>query len=164
MKTLKIFAIITGTLFLVLIIAASIIGRNGPDTSIYLGRQIPKNFMNEINTLGLLESEEEIKYFYSDGFTDIKSGFYFLTDKNLVIYSDMWETPETVIDYDDITSIEFERNTSFLEDSYIKVKTNYGLEMEFPVSSERDRDTEFFQYIADHSLNSVGNKVNKQEP
>ena len=151
---MKKFAIIVGIIVFAFLLIGSIAGNIGPDTSVYLGRQIPKKFVNEIKSIGLLEEGEEIAYFYSDAFLDIKSGLYFLTEERVVLFSDAWEIPEIVIYYDDIKDAYFERNESFWEDSYIVIITKNGLEVEFPVSSERHRDGDFFQYIADHSFNS----------
>lgn len=58
-----------------------------PDSSIYLGKQVPKR---TIHSLGLLESGEEIQYFYSDGIWDIKQGMYFVTDRHIALYSYDW--------------------------------------------------------------------------
>ncbi len=120
---------------------------DSPDTYVYLGNQMPKKYLKEIRTMNLLENNEKIKYFYSDGLYDIKEGFYFVTDQKLVAYSENWEEPETIIYFNEIISLEVEYHDSWYEDSYIMLKTNDGLELDFPVSSERKRDKDFYNYL-----------------
>ncbi|MEM7481905.1 MAG: hypothetical protein AAF481_12090 [Acidobacteriota bacterium] len=119
----------------------------GPDTSIYTGRQVPKRFVSTIDSLGLLEDDERIRYFYSDALFDIKDGFYFVTDSKLVVYSDAWAEPETIIPFEEIESLEAEYNDSFLTDSMVFVTTLTDLEVSFPVSSEGGLDKKFVQLI-----------------
>ncbi|ARV09889.1 hypothetical protein BTO05_09645 [Winogradskyella sp. PC-19] len=123
---------------------------DGPETYIYLGRQVPKKYIDEIKTLGLLSSNEKIKYFYSDGFNDIKEGLYFVTDKNLVAYNKEWEYPKTIIPFSEITNLDVMYNESLYEDSYIFVESK-EFELDFPVSSEKGRDKDFFNYLVQKS-------------
>lgn len=118
-----------------------------PDTYVYLGNQMPKTYIEEIRNLNLLENNEKIKYFYSDGFYDIKEGFYFVTDQKLVAYNESWEEPETIIFFNEIISLDIEYNDSFYEDSFIMLETTDGMELDFPVSSERKRDKDFYNYL-----------------
>lgn len=120
---------------------------DSPDTYVYLGNQMPKEFIEEIRSLNLLENNEKIKYFYSDGFYDIKEGFYFVTDQKLVAYNESWEEPETIVFFNEIISLDVEYNDSFYEDSYIMLETKDGMELDFPVSSERKRDKDFYNYL-----------------
>ncbi|MEH6538421.1 MAG: hypothetical protein V7719_18645 [Psychroserpens sp.] len=119
---------------------------DSPDTYVYLGSQMPKTYAEEIRSLNLLENNEKIKYFYSDGFYDIKEGFYFVTDQKLVAYNESWEEPKTIIFFNEIISLDVEYNESFYEDSFIMVETN-EMELDFPVSSERKRDKDFYNYL-----------------
>jgi hypothetical protein len=108
---------------------------------------MPKEFVEEIRSLNLLENNEKIKYFYSDGFYDIKEGFYFVTDQKLVAYNESWEEPEIIVFFNEIVSLDVEYNDSFYEDSYIMLETKDGMELDFPVSSERKRDKDFYNYL-----------------
>jgi len=118
-----------------------------PETYVYLGKQVPKKYIKEIKSLGLIEKDEKLIYFYSDGLTDIKDGLFFVTDQNLVLYSNQWEEPKTIIPFGNISFLNIEYNKSFLEDSYVYVVTKDSLEVEFPISSERNRDEDFYNYI-----------------
>ena len=144
---MKIFRYILAFLGILTFLALYIIGSIAPVTSVYLGRQVPKKYVEEIKGLKLLRHGEKIVYFYSDGFIDIKDGMYFVTDQNVVAYNNLWEEPETIIPFETIDSLSVDYDDSFLEDSYIFIRTLDGLEVTFPVSSERNRDKIFYEFI-----------------
>jgi|GEM_PF-4699739 len=102
MKMLNIFGLILGGLIGIVFIGLVILGNMAPETSVYLGHQIPKKYLSEIRSLGLLGENDNIKYFYTDTVFDIKESLYFVTDKNLVLYCQQWEEPETIIAYSQI--------------------------------------------------------------
>lgn len=135
----------TFTLFLVLTLVLNS-SCDIPETYIYLGNQVPENYIKQLKELELLNNTEKIKYFYSDGFTDLKEGIYFVTDQHLVLYNKEWEKPDMIIKFEDILSLDFEYDKSFLNDSLIKLTTT-EYEIEFPVSSEKGRDKDFFKYL-----------------
>lgn len=124
---------------------------HSPETYVYLGNQMPKIYVDEIRKLNLLENNEKIKYFYSDGLYNIKESFYFVTDQKLVAYNESWEEPETIIFFNEIVSLDVEYHDSYYEDSYIMLETTDGMELDFPVSSERKRDKDFYNYLLEKS-------------
>lgn len=128
-------------------IALIIFVSNGPDTSVYTGSQIPKRFITTIRSMNLLKDDEQIRYFYSDALFDIKAGLYFVTDKNLVLYSSEWVEPEMIIPFDQIVSVDVEYDDSFLDDSIVYISTNSGMDVVFPVSSEKGLDKKFVEAI-----------------
>lgn len=132
------------------IVVIFLFGCDGPDTYVYLGHQVPKQYIEEVKNLELLQNDEKIQYFYSDGITDIKEGLYFVTDQKLVAYNKEWQEPKTIISFDEITSLDIEYNDSFFEDSFITVVTD-EFELDFPVSSEKKRDKDFYNYILQKS-------------
>lgn len=148
---LKAIAYIFGSLVILFIFFLYIIGSIAPETYVYLGRHVPKKYVREINKLELLDEDEKIKYFYTDGFLDIKDGLYFVTDKKLVLYSSEWEEPKTIIEFQEISSLEVDYDDSFLDDSFITLETKDGLLMSFPVSSEKQRDKAFYEYLLQKS-------------
>ncbi len=123
---MKIFGYILAFLGILTFLALYIIGSIAPETSVYLGRQVPKKYVEEIKDLKLLRHGEKIVYFYSDGFIDIKDGMYFVTDQNVVAYNNLWEEPETIIPFETIDSLSVDYDDSFLEDSYIFIRTLDG--------------------------------------
>ena len=147
MKALKIFAISFGVLFAVAFTGLVVVASFGPDTYIYLGKQLPKRYAQKIQDLGLIDEGERIKYFYSDALVNIEDGMYFVTDRHLVLYSREWQEPKTIIHFSEIVNLEAEFDESLLSDSMVYVKTASGMEVSFPVSSEHGRDKEFVRYL-----------------
>lgn len=149
-KTLMIIGVALLALILALIISLMVIGSMGPDTSVYPGPQIPSKFMTTIRSLNLLQEDEKIRYFYSDALIDIRKGFYFVTDQNLVLYSSEWEPPEIIIPLDTITAIDPVYDDSFFMDTFVLVSTSSGDDFSFPVSSEQGLDRKFIDAIKQH--------------
>lgn len=147
MKALKIVLISIGGIFLLGIIALVVIGANSPETYIYTESEIPAKYRDEIKELSLLTENESIVYLYSDAIWDIKNRVYLLTDKHLILYIEEWEDPKMIIEFDAIDFVHVEYDKSFLNDSFITVETNDGAYVEFPVSSEKGRDYDFFTYL-----------------
>ena len=165
---MKVLPYILGVFLFILFIGIAYIGKVTPETHVYLGRQVPKRFINEIKSLGLLNDNEKIKYFYSDGFLDIKTGFYFVSDQKLVVYSSEWEEPETIINFDEIAKLDIEFDDSFFDDSIIYLETKDGMEVTFPVSSEKKRDKAFFEFLLqmsgiDQNINNFDSLIDSSE-
>lgn len=151
MKTIKIIGISIGSIVSIAFIALIIFGSMIPETFIYLGRQVPKEYLNEIRSLGLLSEGEQLKYFYTDGLFNIKDGMYFVTDRNLVIYCSDWEKPDEIIGFNEIVKIEPEFDDSFFNDSMVFIETASGMQLTFPLSSEKGRDKVFVEYLKQQS-------------
>ncbi len=103
--------------------------------------------MEEIRSLNLIEKDEQIIYFYTDAMFDITSGLYFVTERNLVLYSNAWEAPEIIIPLDQIDSVDVEYDDSFWNDTNVYVTTYAGMEVSFPVSSENGLDRKFVEVL-----------------
>jgi hypothetical protein len=146
-KTLKYTGLGCVSIIGLIFIAFVTILFSGPDTAVYPGRQIPKKYMKTIRSLNLLQEDEQIRYFYSDALFDIKTGLYFVTDRNLIAYSSSWEEPETIIPFDQIVSLVVQYDDSFWDDSYVMVTTLSEMEISFPVSSENGLDKKFVEAI-----------------
>ena len=124
------------------------IGAYGPDTAVYTGNRIPTRFIQTMKEVGALDQDEQILFFYSDAMTDIRDGFYFVSDQRVVIYSTVTDgDPLTLIPFDEIAEVEIYRNESFLMDSEITLTMQDEAILSFPVSSEYDRDQMFFEAI-----------------
>jgi hypothetical protein len=163
-KPLKIIGLGCAAIVGVIVIALFVVGSIGPDTSVYPGRQIPKRFLTTIRSLNLLKDDEQIRYFYSDAMLDIKAGLYFVTDKNLVLYSSSWDEPKTIIPFDQIESLDVQYDDSFLEDTYVFVTTSSGMEVSFPLSSERGLDKKFVKAIQEKLNVEPGGAANESQP
>ncbi len=126
------------------------IGVTSPETSVYTGNQVPSRFLDTAKEVGALDANEKVRYFYSDSLFDIREGFYFVSDKKVVIYiEDGRESPLTAIPFSEIADAQLSRDESFFMDSQITLETNHGEFIAFPVSSEFDRDQSFFDVIQD---------------
>jgi hypothetical protein len=124
------------------------IGAVGPETSVYTGNQVPARFVSTMKDVGALDDDESILYFYSDAMTDIRNGFYFVSDKRVVVYSNQTGgTPLTAVPFDEITEVDIVRDESFFEDSVITLELECGLPVSFPVSSDAGGDQRFFDAI-----------------
>jgi hypothetical protein len=133
-----------------LVAGLAYVGVVGPETSVYVGNQVPERFLKTAREVRALEEGEQVRFFYSDGFTNIRDGFYFVSDQKVVIYiEDGRELPLTAIPLDKIEHVELSRDESFLNDSEITIETTDGDYFAFPVSSEFDRDEAFFRAIED---------------
>ncbi len=130
--------------------AIAFLGMYAPDTSVYTGNRVPARFLETVKSVDALDDDETILFFYSDALTDIRDGFYFVSNKKVVIYSqEMGEEPLRVIPFGEIDEAELLRNESFFEDSIITLYLKDGQVVSLPVSSEYDRDEQFFQSIDD---------------
>ncbi|MFT5777103.1 MAG: hypothetical protein ACI837_000034 [Crocinitomicaceae bacterium] len=147
MKALKIVLISVGFLLLLGIGSLMYIGANSPDTYVYVKNEIPKNYKDLLRELSLIEADEKIQFLYSDALFSITKGVYVLTDKHLILYSEEWLEPERIFAFEEIYFLDITYDDSFFSDSYITVQTEYGMEIIFPVSSEKQRDYEFFHYL-----------------
>jgi hypothetical protein len=123
-------------------------GAVGPEIHVYPGNLVPKRFITIMRDVGALEDGEQIDFFYSDSFSDIRDGFYFVSDRRVVIYAqDAGDTPLTSVAFDQIAQAHLLRDTSFIDDSEIVLELHDGRVLPFPASSERDRDVLFHQAI-----------------
>ncbi len=130
------------------------IGAASPETSVYPGKMVPEKYLNTIRDVGALDDDETLLFFYSDALIDIHEGFYLVSDKKVAIYREQIDDPPlTKIPFDQITIANLERDESFLVDSIITLVLEKGQVLSFPVSSEYNRDVEFFDAIRDRSPN-----------
>ena len=118
-----------------------------PETSVYTGNRVPQKYLRTMRTVGALDDDESLLFFYSDALTDIRDGFYFVSDKRVVIYSQNAVRPLTSLPFEEITDAELYRDESFFEDSEITLYDVDGQIHSFPVSSEYNRDEQFFNAV-----------------
>ena len=118
----------------------SYIGAKGPDTKAYTGNELPAKYLTIVNDLALLDPGEQIRFFYSDAMTDIKEGFYFVSDRKVVVYIEDAAVPATKVPFARIAAAAIERTDSVLEDSTITLTLTDDSVVSFPVSNELDRD------------------------
>lgn len=120
------------------------VGSVGPETSVYAGNRVPNRYIEVLKDVGGLEEGEQLRYFYSDAMTDIRNGFYYVSDRKVVVYiEDAGGGPLTIVEFDQIADTDLARDESFFVDSYITLNLKDGSIVSFPVSSESDGDVRF---------------------
>jgi hypothetical protein len=122
------------------------VGVMGPATYIYPPGQTPQRFLTVAQEVGGLQPGEDVDFFYSVGFIDVKEGFTYVSDRKVVMYDPEGEPPLVTIDYGDVQGLEFERDESFLVDSMITIETDDSY-ISIPLSSEMDRDVDVYEAI-----------------
>lgn len=124
-------------------------GANAPgETWVMTGREVTKDQIAELSKLAPLESGEAIKYFYCDGITSLAEGVYVATDRRLILYVETWSTPLTTLSYDSIKDLKLVSSDTWINDSTAIVTTRDGEEITFPLSSEREGDQRFVNYVS----------------
>ncbi len=122
-------------------------GANTPDTYIYAGNEVPATYLQTARALGVLDHDEKVQWFYSDDVLGIEDGFYFVSDRRVVVYRAGSTPPQAIAAFDQIAEVDLMRDTSFFADSTITLTLHDGDVIAFPLSSEKDRDVKFFELI-----------------
>jgi len=115
------------------------------------GDQLSADQRTTIESLGILEPDEKIQYFYSWGW----EGFSMLTDRSLIIY---WSADEPTYKalLQDIISISVDYSDSFYEDSQVRVEVidrelmeqlQLPIELDFFLSPENEGDQRFISAL-----------------
>ncbi len=124
------------------------IGSVGPEARVYTGNEVPADFVDVARDVGALEPDETILYFYSDALSNIRNGFYFVSDQRIVVYSEYANgDPLTVVEFDQIKDLNLSRDTSLFNNSQIYLVLEDGTPVSFPVSSTNDGDERFFETV-----------------
>ncbi len=163
-RVLMIIGVSMGSFTILIVVALIILGSFIPETYILEEDQVPNKYRKKAVELNLISSDERIHFFYTDALFDIEEGMYFLTEKNLILYTTFWEEPTSIIDLEEITSISPTYDDSFLNDSFIDIETLSGYEFTFPLSSEYGRDKEFVEYIKERMNSDFLQSNNLEEP
>ena len=121
-----------------------------PDSAAVPGDQLTDHQLNSLRDAGLVRPEEEILYFYSDGFFSILDDGNFFTNERVVSYareddSLLYESAR----FSEITDLGVEFADGFLENTNIVVTTADGREFLLWVSNESGRDSVFVRMLTD---------------
>ena len=131
----------------------TIIVSSWPETEVVPGRMLKKKYLSFVEEQRLIEDGDEIIYWYSDGLSDFKSGFYFFTKERVVAYCKDWEDPAIIMSFNIIDDIYFKHSHSLWEDSTIYLTLNDDTEIYFPVSNEKGGGRRFYK-----TLNNIWGK------
>lgn len=122
-----------------------------PEAEVISGKDLQDQYLDFVWEQEIVDRSEEIQYWYSDGVLDFTEGFYLFTDKKVVVFCDEWEEPASIISYSQIIDIEFEQNSSDLEDSQITLllTDDYDYDIHFPVASDNGGDQIFYDQLVE---------------
>lgn len=133
----------------------------GPETDVYTGNEVPREYFDTMKELGAIEPDERVDYFYSDSFAHIRDGFYFVSDRRVVVYSaESGAGSLTAVPFADIADVRLDREESFFVDSQVTLKLKDGRIVSFPLSSEHEGDVHFVETIRER----VGPEVESEAP
>ena len=141
------FGMSAGIMIGVILIGLIIIGILSPENKVYNDKDIKAEYYHFIKDNELIQDDEELIYFYSDAFFNFKNSFYFLTDKNIVLYSTEWYEPELIIPLRHINDFEYYKSESFFDDSYIKLLLHDGNEAYVYITIEENGDDRFYEKL-----------------
>ncbi|MBI1292843.1 hypothetical protein GC173_16645 [bacterium] len=119
----------------------------GPGVSAMEGNKVTPGVRKDLKELKLLGPEDRVIWFYSDGLVSAKEGMYFFTDKDLVLYSQAWQTPEVRIPLADITDLTFTASPGWPDDSMVLVEVKDDEVHTFPLSAEEGKDQVYFEAL-----------------
>ena len=117
-----------------------------PSSQIVSGDKLIDRDIKFLKYIGGLTGEETIEYFYSAGLFSIEEDGNFYTKKRVVSYWEDTDTKETMVEsaeYSDISSIETNYSTNFMQDTEITIMRNDGTGFRLIVSSEMKKDIIF---------------------
>lgn len=136
-----------GSILILAFGALMVIGSFSPEIEVIPGKQVHEKYLNFVWEQGIVDRSEQIQYWYSDGFSDFKDGFYLFTNEKVVVYSQNWEEPAIIVPFSQIINIEFEQDLSFLEDSQITLMLIDSSSVYFPVSSDNGGDKKYYDRL-----------------
>ncbi len=123
------------------------IGAKGPQTSVYTGNRVPERFVDTMRSVGALDPDEQILYFYSDALVNIEKSFCFVSDRKTAYYSSLVAPNLTAVAFGEIEDARLIRDESFFFDSEIILMLTDGTPISLMVSSENDGDRRFLEAI-----------------
>lgn len=121
-----------------------------PSTQVIGGERLYSFHEDFFGSIGALNEDEEVLYFYSAGFLSYKEDGNFFTDKRVVSY---WTDPslgDIYVDqanYSEIESIDTDFTDSYLEDSIITITRKDETQFSLYVSNELGRDHVFYEVL-----------------
>lgn len=143
-------AVVVALGFFVLAGSCLYIGLMAPDTKVLSGRQVPARYVGQVRELGVLEPDEQIRYFYSDALLNIEEGFYLITDRKLVVYCRAYEEPAVLVPLSSVAAVEADFSDSWIDDSIITVTLTDGTDVAFPASNEGGGDHRMYDALKKH--------------
>ena len=119
-----------------------------PDTVALPKSKIHSNTLKTLRELGIIEVQEEVQYFYSEGFLSIEEAGNLFTDTRVISYlKDDDGLQIYAATFPEIATVDFVASESWLDDSTITITTHEGDWFVLFVSSEAHGDDLFYQRL-----------------
>lgn len=117
-----------------------------PSTQVTAGSRMWEHNREFLQATGLLEDDEKVLHFYSDGLLSIEDDGNMLTDSKVVSYWKDEDTGELRIEtarYEEIAAVDTDYSDNFTDRTVITVQRTDGSDFVLIVSPEKHRDVAF---------------------
>ena len=119
-----------------------------PDTSAIPGESLPAVTRDFLVDEGIVEPDEQVLYFYSDGFLALREDGNLFTDRRVISYweddGELWIEEAT---YPEIAEVVPLYNEGFLANSEVTIERVEGDAFTLLVSNEDDHDERFVELL-----------------
>ncbi|MEM9753013.1 MAG: hypothetical protein AAF916_06465 [Planctomycetota bacterium] len=132
------------------------IGVYGLPTHVQDGPQVAEHVVDDLRDMGALQTDETLRFFYSDAVFDPRAGCYVLTDQRLVLFNEVWDHALVSVAFEDIAEIETYWSDNWLIDSTIVLVLDDGTSHSFPLSMENGGDRRFVEALREASFGVSG--------
>ncbi len=121
-----------------------------PSTAVLRGQEVHQKELDHLVSQGLLEPDEVVVVFYSEGLFSIKEGGNILTERRVISY---WESEgqsfAAMADYAEIEEVVVEQQGDFFNDTVVSVTTKDGSVFRLLASAEEQGDAMLIQELRD---------------
>jgi len=134
----------------VLVTAIAVLSFSMVPSHVLKQSEIPSSYQRTLVEAGILEPDEQIRFFYSLGLFSILEEGNILTDERVVSY-ETWEAGLLVSSaaYPDIQDVDVEYAKGVLDDTTLTISTVGGDQFLLFLSNEKGRDREFLSALED---------------
>ena len=119
-----------------------------PSTAVLEGSELPSDQHSDLKRLGVLEEDEEVRYFYSAGLLSIEEDGNILTDRRVISYETFEdELFVASVAFSDIVEIVVEEKGDYLNDTILLIRTRYEEDIYLFLSAEEEGDERFIEAL-----------------
>jgi hypothetical protein len=128
------------------VVALAVLGAFGPSTRVLPGDEVPRRHVAFLQEIELVETQDDVLYFYSTGFMSVRGEGTVLTPHGVGAY---WTDPENgervvvMVEIDDILDVVPWWSESWYEDSEVRLALENGYELLLFLSMEEEGDHRF---------------------
>lgn len=126
----------------------SVLASFGPRTYVTDGSQVSGRQVQFLRDVGILESDDQLLFFYSPGVISAKGEGAALTQRGVGVYWTDMATGERSVQFapfGQIADIDIDPSTSWIVDTYVTLTLVDGSQFGFVLSAERNRDDAFVE-------------------